>query len=90
MAANIPISDAGAFLAKTIGVLGTLRDKVQAVTQAAPSIPAVEVARFEGIKTQKDAAAYRDYLKREHPAASDALDRVFSNDAIAGQWSQKR
>ena len=90
MAANIPISDAGAFLAKTIGVLGTLRDKVQAVTQAAPSIPAVEVARFEGIKTQKDAAAYRDYLKREHPAAADALDRVFSNDAIASQWSQKR
>jgi hypothetical protein len=36
-----------AFLTKTIALLNTVRDKVQAVTQAAPS--AVGVARFEGV-----------------------------------------
>jgi hypothetical protein len=90
LAANVPIKNSGAFLSKTIGVLNTLRDKVQAVTQAVPTIPAVEVARFEGIKTQKAAADYRDHLKSEHPQAADALDRVFSNEAIASQWAQKR
>jgi hypothetical protein len=89
-AANVPIKNAAAFLTKTISLLNTVRDKVQGVTQAVPSIPAVEVARFEGVKTQKQAAAYRDHLKREYPQAADALDRVFSDDAIAGQWAQKR
>jgi hypothetical protein len=89
-AANVPIKNAAAFLTKTISLLNTVRDKVQAVTQAVPNIPAVEVARFEGVKTQKQAAAYRDHLKREYPQAADALDRVFSDDAIAGQWAQKR
>jgi len=89
-AANVPIKNAAAFLTKTISLLSTVRDKAQAVTQAVPTIPAVEVARFEGVKTQKQAAAYRDHLKREYPQAASALDRVFSDDAIAGQWAQKR
>jgi hypothetical protein len=90
LAAKIPVKNSGAFLTKTIAVLNTLRDKVQAVTQAVPSIPAVDVARFEGVKTQKQAVAYRDHLKREYPQAAAELDRVFSDDAIAGQWAQKR
>ncbi len=88
--AGIPVSNSGAFLSKTIAVLNTVRDKVQAVTQAAPGIPPSDVARFEGIKTQKAAAEYRDYLKREFPHAAEALNRVFSNEAIAQQWAQKK
>ena len=90
LAANVPIKNSGAFLAKTIGVLNTLRDKVQAVAQGAPSVPAAELARFEGVKTQKAAMEYRDHLKKEHPAAASALDRVFSDEAIASQWAKKR
>jgi hypothetical protein len=90
LAANIPIKNSGAFLSKTIGILNTVRDKTQAVTQAVPNIPAVDVARFEGVKSQKAARDYRDHLKREYPQAAPVLDRVFSDDAIASQWVQKR
>jgi hypothetical protein len=90
LAANVPIKNRNAFLTKTMAVLSTVRDKAQAVAQAAPSIPAVELARFEGVRSQRQAAAYRDHLKREYPLAAGALDRVFSDEAIAGQWAQKR
>ncbi len=89
-AANVPVKNATAFLTKTMALLNTVRDKVQAVTQAAASIPPADVARFEGVRSQKAAIDYREHLKREYPAAAAALDKVFSDDAIARQWAQKK
>ena len=90
LAAGIPIADEAAYLAKIHSVLGSLRDKLAAVAKDAPGIPATELARFEGVKSQKAAFDYRDKLAAEYPGAAPVLKKVFSEEAVATQWNAKR
>jgi hypothetical protein len=87
--AGVPVQNATAFKTKTIALLNTVRGKVASVVQDAPSIPPADVARFEGIRTQKAAMAYRERLKSEYPQAAGALDKHFSDAAIQQQWARK-
>jgi hypothetical protein len=87
-AAGVPIENDQTYLAKIHSVLGSVRQKVAAVQSAAPSIPRADVAKFEGVRSQKAAISYRNHLAAEYPQAASALMAVFSDEAIAHQWSQ--
>lgn len=65
-------------------------NKIATGSGNAPSIPAADGARFEGIGSQKAATEYRDCLNREYPEAATILDGVFSDEAIRNQWASKR
>lgn len=66
-----------------------IRAATTRLTAAAPGLPADAVAKFEGRRTQADAAKYRDVLKAAFPHAAQALDTVFSDNAIKGIWTTK-
>jgi hypothetical protein len=66
-----------------------IRAATARLSTAAPGLPADAVAKFEGRRTQADAAKYRDVLKAAFPHAAQALDTVFSDNAIKGIWTTK-
>lgn len=83
------------FLNGTVRKITDIRNRSAAVANEVPGVNPKEIAaQFEGVSTQKDAIAHREWLKRQLPQAAAALDQHFSDEAIkgtpnkAGMWKR--
>jgi hypothetical protein len=54
-----------------------------------PSLPTDLAGRLEGRKTQTDARAYREQLKRQYPQAAASIDKHLSDAVIKQLWPMK-
>lgn len=74
------------------GVVRHIND-VRGMVAKMAGVPGIDVAelsaQFEGAATQKEAIAHREWLKKQYPQASAALDAAFPDSLIKGTKLQR-
>ncbi len=68
----------------------TIRTKAAEIASSTPGVvPEVIAGQFEGVATQKEAIAHRNWLMQQLPQAAPALARAFSDEEIQKIWKRK-